>query len=871
MKFYSWKDVERLFLERQDSWKNVISYVETYPDVVSIHLKDGKSNESDDVLKELFPKNYEKTTKSIKLDIGDNSLSVIEEESDEYHFRPSIPLFREELYRRSINQENLPSLECPVIAFHSYKGGVGRTLSLLAFAKAWTNVFEGKSNGKLLIIDSDIEAPGMTWIQDSLPEDTFSYLDLLSLIQDNEMIERTVELTLPKIVSSTITIESNKSKIDHYFLPTYRYINQLLDLYAKPDTIVNGKNKEYALAEILSKIGSRLGVGAVLVDLRAGVSELSAPILLDPRVRKYIVTSTSKQSISGTKIILNFLTKGLTIKEDTLLPNIIINMIPDNMSSEEKTEMYSFLLNDISIQEEDADSLFDNIVTELPFASELIHTTSMDQILNNLNDRDMYIRIKQLVAQNYEKIEHTIQNGNLHIADRDAILAQIRNIASEQIAAEGNSKFDLMMTAPLRNLGKQFANGMPTTIIMGAKGSGKTFLFGKMIEACDWNSFFSKLDFSQVNDKNAFFFPLLATKNSINMTSSLKACINRINSSIHSADISEEIYLMNGTTINNRRSISDWRSYWERLITTSFNPNCFSFAEMEDKLKKENKKIVFVIDGLEEWFQDTSKSISEKDAIASLCQEIVPWIRSTCTYIGIIVFLRRDLAQNAIRVNFEQFRKSYEKTELKWSSNEALRLAVWLVKQADENFYKEEVDISSASQSVIDQHLIDLWGLKLGKPSSNEAYSSRWILAALSDFNGQLQARDIIRFLEYASVDSSKKPSYDDRLLMPADIKKAVQDCSTDKMKEIKEEYKSLSPIFKKLETLPESKKTLPLRLTDAELTSFEEASLTQEGYLKRDGEAYYFPEIVRHALGFKYEKGARPKVLSLTLKSGNV
>lgn len=43
--------------------------------------------------------------------------------------------------------------------------------------------------------------------------------------------------------------------------------------------------------------------------------------------------------------------------------------------------------------------------------------------------------------------------------------------------------------------------------------------------------------------------------------------------------------------------------------------------------------------------------------------------------------------------------------------------------------------------------------------------------------------------------------------------------------------------------------------------------TMTEIGYLKRDGEKLYLPEIIRHALGFRYEKGARPRVLSLLLK----
>lgn len=93
-------------------------------------------------------------------------------------------------------------------------------------------------------------------------------------------------------------------------------------------------------------------------------------------------------------------------------------------------------------------------------------------------------------------------------------------------------------------------------------------------------------------------------------------------------------------------------------------------------------------------------------------------------------------------------------------------------------------------------------------------------LAALSDFNGQLQARDIIRFLEKAT-DHVGKAIYEDRYLMPTEIRKVVSECSNDKIGEIRDEIKALGPIFDKLE----------------------------------------------HALKFKYEKGARSKVLSLLLK----
>ena len=117
-----------------------------------------------------------------------------------------MPLFKKAIYEDSVYPENnLKKLSSPVIAFHSYKGGVGRTLSLIAFAQAWTNIQDDPQKNKLLIIDSDLEAPGLTLIQGNLNETAFSYLDLLTLIQDNSSIEEIVStsedlmgtLTLP--------------------------------------------------------------------------------------------------------------------------------------------------------------------------------------------------------------------------------------------------------------------------------------------------------------------------------------------------------------------------------------------------------------------------------------------------------------------------------------------------------------------------------------------------------------------------------------------------------------------------------------------------------------------------------------------------
>mgnify|MGYP000429584035 FL=1 len=866
MKFYTWKDIERYVLINHTIWDSALNNIEVYPDEIILYPKEENSSLSHSILHDLFPKNITSDYSALKLDRPNTFLSVSYDYESDTISKNTMPLFKKAIYENSVYPTKILSeLKCPVIAFHSYKGGVGRTLSLIAFARAWTNIQSDPQHNKLLIIDSDLEAPGLTLIQGQLNETSFSYLDLLTLIQDNNNIEDIVSTSAELMGTLTFPIETSQQRVDHFFLPTYRYEQQLFDLYASPQTITTSRNKEYFLAEVLSQLASHLGVSAVLVDLRAGISEYSAPLLLDPRVKKYCVTSTSLQSVIGTSQVLNFISKGLAITEDALLPTIFLNMIPDSFSTTEKDQIKDRLTSCFQTTET-TEELLDNMIVELPFASELIHLASLRQILSVLKDRDMYYTIEKLVLQYYQpdRSEEVFYTELQH----KTILKQIHAFSDKQITAEANGAEELLLTEPIKNLCTRFSNQLPTTVVQGAKGSGKTFLYRQLIEKENWNAFCSEIIHKNITDDNGYFIPVLAPQNISELRSSLTQCIDKCNEIISFANISRSVYIDNTIDLDsNAAKELDWMSFWEQLFVKSVNSSLDSFAHLNEELKKEQKSIVFLIDGLEEILKLVFSNKNQQKAIEVLCQGVLNMIAAKYENIGLIIFLRSDMAQNAITVNYEQFKQAFNYAELKWSSDEALKLAVWIVSHAVDDFYKENTPIENSSQEIINQYLEKLWGLKLGKKESNEAYSSRWILAALSDFNGQLQARDIIRFLKYASKSNDKKPPYNDRILMPAEIRNAVSNCSKDKIKEIKAEYENLKPIFEKLENLSSEKKTLPMNLEEDALTASEEKSMIQSGYLTRDGEKLYLPEIIRHALGFRYERGARPRVLSLLLK----
>ena len=857
MKFYTWKDIERYCLIKRNQWNEKILSIDAYPDEMIVYMRNGiREEQVKDVLYDLFPRNFDKENDFIRLDRDTEQIRVSFETEEGGVDKPMMPLFEKVIYKGcAYPEKNLNKLECPVIVFHSYKGGVGRTLSLLAFAKAWTNI----RAEKLLIVDSDIEAPGLSWIQGENNENAFSYLDLLTLIQDENDIEDIVEDAVKEIGNLSISIETEQQKVQHIFLQTSRYDEQLFDLYASPDTVIREKDKEYILADVLSRMAQQLGASAVLVDLRAGISEYSAPLLFDPRVKKFFVTSTSSQSVIGTGKLLQYVSRGLAISEDSNLPTILLSMVPNGLTTFEKNDIVKQLIACFDTDEDHA-QLLDNMVVELPFASELVHLTNLQQILDNLKGRDMYAKIEEIVKQYYAVTDsHDLRYTE---EDRTELLKNIYEFANQQISAEANGAVKLLLTEPIKNLCNRYSTQIPTAVVCGTKGSGKTFLYRQLIANMNWSTFCKSVNYDYKDSGEGWFVPVLAPKNIIQLNDVMRHCIDMVNNQISCAEVSVDVYGENSQYLEKQvLREQDWIKYWEQLLVSSVNSKFSSFSELSTELRKIDKKIVFLIDGLEEILRSVSTNVVQQKAVQVLCQDIINMISARYDNIGIILFLRSDMAQNAIIVNYEQFKQAHSYAALKWTSNEALRLVVWIVSQS------VEVPIEVASQEVINRHLEKLWGLKLGRNDSNEAYSSRWILAALSDFNGQLQARDIIRFLKYASQPVIKKAPYEDRILMPGEIRHAVSVCSTEKISEIRTEYADLKPILDKLENLSSEKKVLPLNLGDDALTSQEEKLMIQEGYLTRDGDKLYLPEIIRHALGFRYEKGARPKVLSLLLK----
>lgn len=874
IRFFTWHDIENFFEEKRLSWPESWNDVQIYKNEVIVYFRSDMRNEEEDekYLKQIFTKNYDIQKKQIIVDFTGNRLNVFFEEDENFESRKRnyMPLFKD-MYFKKYKDTEKRIFEKPIVAVHSYKGGVGRTLSMVALLRECCQKYPEK---KILVIDADVEAPGLTWMLEEQISPQISYLDVLSLMHYEEMTKQCIRDIAELIKMSSITVTTDDIEVEQYFLPVYREKKQILESVSNSEKILYTQENKYYITETISRIGEELGAELIMVDLRAGVNEFSAPYLFDAGIIKYFVTSTSMQSVRGINQVMEQVYQKT--QADLLKCKIFLTIIPPDMSQEHQIKIEDDILEKVEERFDSEKDTFlrENYIIRFNFDQSLIHIGNFRMLCTLLSGKG----ISEKMAVQAEELLGIESEQELNYSESEVrrTLERLYNIADAEITAEGNHGANMLVTSSIKELVKGFGKTVPRLVVPGAKGSGKTYIYKQLLAAKTWGNFEQFIEKTgKSRNEERIIVPLVASLNIKKMQNLLEENIKFIDSKfadfkIKKSIVNDNFVKLKNYTEQNIETQSRWNEIWYEVMLAPFGGKFQKIEELDEYLETEQKKLVYIVDGLEDLFMDAQVAGKPdwKFAIKGICQYVINMLENLdYGNIGIVIFARKDMLDEAIETNNEQFQNQYRKYELKWSQTEALRLVLWLAQKANPIF-AQDVNILTATKDVLVEKLALLWGKKLGKNDSREAGCDRWILAALSDFNGQLQARDIVRFLKFSTrTYADVKLAYTDRFIMPSEIRKAIEPCSVKKLDEIKTEMKSVYAILEKFLKMEPTQKKLPMTLDKIALKGDEIARLEAQGYLKISDKKYYLPEIIRLSLGFSYEKGARPKVLSFLVQ----
>jgi hypothetical protein len=426
-----------------------------------------------------------------------------------------------------------------------------------------------------------------------------------------------------------------------------------------------------------------------------------------------------------------------------------------------------------------------------------------------------------------------------------------------------------LTTESLVNLISTHRTEAPIEVVVGAKGSGKTFTYLRMCRCGTWKDFGETAGVAGI-ELRAPLVPVLA---SANLASGLAGQVEKIRSASATALTGSEPATFLDIRDLVRESLDcdlndiEWRRIWLACLARAAGMADAVPADAEGRLTElaRKRQAVFVIDGLEDLFQEFSTNPKQQRALRALLTGCPEWLRSLRGRpLGLVVFVRRDIVLAAVQQNASQFLERHRAYELRWNRTEALRLVAWVCVRA-QALDGRGVDVRSAASEKLSELLVHVWGQKLGSDRSREARSEEWFFAALSDFNLQIQARDIVSFLTRAARDSIGDTRWTSRLLVPTAMRRALPACSSEKIEAITQENPPVGKLFVHLQQLDESVRKVPFSLESVGLDLQQARLLATNGVIFQEGDQYWMPEIYRHGLRFSPSGTGRPRVVSIT------
>jgi MinD-like ATPase involved in chromosome partitioning or flagellar assembly len=878
IRLYTWVDVEEVLLriQEQNNWPQWLVWARAYWDGLTIGIRPDNQEEAKNWLRENYEPRFRISSEEeiiecwiILESVPENEriLPIYFEETEE---EPPLPKLTPSLSRPSViwqpredvqTPESLPESLPPVVAFHSFKGGVGRTTHALALAQVLT-----EEKQRVLLVDADMEAPGISWVfERRLPIPPVSFADFLALAHGDPSpdAQTAIQLVADRLESALID--------NIYILPSFRSNNGFTSLEIRPEHLIQGAKNPFIITEILAKLGQTLRVDVVIVDLRAGLSELATGLILDPRVYRVFVTTLSGQAISGTTMLLELIgKKALSTKETDPSPALIISQIPkkdqgSNLVSDTEYKLLEAAKPFISEDQEPVSIItsFDENLLVLP--------TSWEEVITRIKGSGIQDKIRRLIDW------LPVQRGESVQEDFTSLQSQrerLRDRSQQLVFAENAEVKSFLPTVPLRNLASDHRHRLPIAVIVGAKGSGKTYTFLQIVHRKTWENFAQDAEATEVN-ANGLIAPLLESKNLKDVAKDLVREVRKTTArALGFAEPQDAStirdYIREGCQLNLHEG--QWRDRWLNAIAwgVGFQPQTEGAGrELTKHLVTAKQKLVVVIDGLEDLFQNFASDESQQTALRALLQEVPEWLNQQPGLpLGILIFVRRDILLAAIRQNAAQMMARYETYALKWNREEALRLVAWVTQIADICRNIHIYKLQDMSEVDLTEALVPLWGQRLGTERSKEAPSARWVIAALSDFRGQIQARDLVRLLHLAAKGSVNDERWKDRILIPKAIKEALPECSSEKIGEIEVENTELKNIFTKLRDLEEDKRKIPFTRDTVQLSLEEMKILEDNGVVFRENDEYYMPEIFRSGLGFSLTAPGRAKVITLARRA---
>lgn len=364
-------------------------------------------------------------------------------------------------------------IEPPVIAtFYSLRGGVGRSTAL-----AYTAYILASQGRKVICLDMDLEAPGVTAIFGKEKE----ILDGMGMVH---LLMEIDQGGTPDITKHLLRISDS---YDLYCLPAGRTDANYARLLRFIDPESWYREERNPLHELFDQLRNKLPFTAdvILLDARTGITQLSGPLMFDLSDISIIVFFPHPQAKSGTEVLVKALMAAKTrrrINGKSFSPEIrfLVSPIPSSKAPEvvrryqhRAIEWVTEWISALKDAPSTGGEVVESDITHFVSYKEVIATS--DQILTGEDIWRNYLPVAEWIESFLET------PAEKSITDRLAAkkIEILENISFSTGTAEYQKDFlDTFVETEL--VKKALSPEIP--LVLGRKGTGKTAVFRRLSE-----------------------------------------------------------------------------------------------------------------------------------------------------------------------------------------------------------------------------------------------------------------------------------------------------------------------------------------------------------------------------------------------------
>ncbi|MDM8565798.1 AAA family ATPase [Candidatus Halobeggiatoa sp. HSG11] len=714
-----------------------------------------------------------------------------------------------------------------IISFYSFKGGVGRTTSMIL--SAIELVRRGK---KIVLIDFDLEAPGIVSL--------FSN-------ENNSFYE------VKGVLDFLIDINANHSKInnlninDYYFSITeqgiigtnggeliiipaaamsFKDANNYIDKLSKVDLKYN-QFKEFLPDLLFSFIQNSLSPDFILIDSRTGINEISGILLNRYSNKIFLVFYGNQQNMFGLESIVETIQYSAT-------PFILVNSPVPQQQTDQREEINFFVESSYELIGKYVYSKEDNIPDisdetaihypiNVPFSNTAVNLNSNSKLsilLQENGSENSYKKIANIIEFE-EKITEDSKKINDEI-NKNELAKFLSKVTLDNIAAsedEFKKEEDLVNKFyPRRDYRYIFEPNK--FLILGDKGTGKTALF-------------SVLSHSNYAKHLANYCGVSG---------------NEINNSIWITAFDRTSEFPSKANFQNLQSftLNELTNYWLLLLIRTLlkvSPehehefehelNC-KLSELKDIAKKAsiNEKIEEFLSDIDEIYQKKGRKLffvydyldlnlpTESNFRGKCIGALLSiWYDYTSRFknLNAKIFLRNDIFKREIEAETDKVKIINHSIDIKWTYDQLLNI-VWkrLLSSYDDDSIR---NLFEEFRSVIDFNYQENLGLipnlgeeenrkllelLLGKymGASNKAFPYNWIIYHASDANKKMFPRSILTLFSQTGKIQFNDKKDSKTLIRPYNMEISMDKVSENRVIDLKEEYPELEDIFSNLNTV---------------------------------------------------------------------